>query len=221
MSENFRTLVFGDCGMLGQALVQYLGQNKHSDTLGISLAPFQPTPFWSPLKGHYTHKIIDVLKEPKEVAKQIEEFRPHLMINCIALVNLSLCESDVSLAKKLHVDLPKFLGKISFDHHIGFVQISTDQVFDGIKGVPYCEEDTPHPINNYGRTKWEGECETLSVNPEAMVIRTNIVGFRDLKGSETFVEWLWHSLLSKNPMTLFENFITSPIFVGDFSRFIL
>jgi dTDP-4-dehydrorhamnose reductase len=37
------------------------------------------------------------------------------------------------------------------------VYYSTDYVFDGTKREPYVESDKPNPINEYGRTKLEGE----------------------------------------------------------------
>lgn len=41
-----------------------------------------------------------------------------------------------------------------------FLYISTDYVFDG-RNPPYGEDDTPNPLNVYGRSKLEGERETL------------------------------------------------------------
>nr|CAD7568676.1 unnamed protein product [Timema californicum] len=44
------------------------------------------------------------------------------------------------------------------------IYISTDYVFDG-KSPPFSEDDTPNPLNLYGKTKLQGELATLSVNP--------------------------------------------------------
>lgn len=41
-----------------------------------------------------------------------------------------------------------------------FLYISTDYVFDG-RNPPYGEDDAPNPLNVYGRSKVEGERETL------------------------------------------------------------
>ena len=37
-----------------------------------------------------------------------------------------------------------------------FVHISTDAVFDGVRG-DYSEEDAPNPLSTYARTKLAGE----------------------------------------------------------------
>ena len=36
-------------------------------------------------------------------------------------------------------------------------QVSTDYVFDGTKGALYTPDDTPNPLNEYGRSKLTGE----------------------------------------------------------------
>lgn len=41
-----------------------------------------------------------------------------------------------------------------------FIYISTDYVFDG-RNPPYGEDDSPNPLNVYGRSKLEGERETF------------------------------------------------------------
>lgn len=41
-----------------------------------------------------------------------------------------------------------------------FLYMSTDYVFDG-RNPPYGEDDAPNPLNVYGRSKLEGERETL------------------------------------------------------------
>lgn len=47
-----------------------------------------------------------------------------------------------------------------------FLYISTDYVFDG-RNPPYGEDDAPNPLNVYGRSKLEGERETLRLCPGA------------------------------------------------------
>lgn len=49
-----------------------------------------------------------------------------------------------------------------------FLYISTDYVFDG-RNPPYGEDDSPNPLNVYGRSKLEGERETLRHCPGTSV----------------------------------------------------
>jgi dTDP-4-dehydrorhamnose reductase len=64
------------------------------------------------------------------------------------------------------------------------VQISTDFVFDGEKGLPYVEEDATNPLSEYGRTKREGEEAALAA-PGALVVRSSWLFGR---GGRNFVE---------------------------------
>jgi dTDP-4-dehydrorhamnose reductase len=52
------------------------------------------------------------------------------------------------------------------------IYVSTDYVFDGTKTSPYQEQDQPHPINHYGRSKYEGEQAVLTLCPDSLVVRT-------------------------------------------------
>lgn len=52
------------------------------------------------------------------------------------------------------------------------VQVSTNEVFDGLGSAPYAEADPRSPGNPYGRSKQLGEEATLAANPRALVIRT-------------------------------------------------
>lgn len=52
------------------------------------------------------------------------------------------------------------------------IYVSTDYVFDGTQRVPYRESDTPHPVNQYGMSKWRGEQAALSSGADALVVRT-------------------------------------------------
>jgi dTDP-4-dehydrorhamnose reductase len=64
------------------------------------------------------------------------------------------------------------LGQLSRDAGIPIIQISTDYVYDGLKGAPYLESDAPNPVGAYGRTKLAGEWAAQSANPRCIVLRT-------------------------------------------------
>ncbi len=57
------------------------------------------------------------------------------------------------------------------------MQISTDHYFCGQGDLKHDESAPVTLLNEYARTKYAGEAFALT-NPEACVIRTNVVGFR-------------------------------------------
>ena len=56
--------------------------------------------------------------------------------------------------------------------HAALIHYSTDYVFDGKKGVPYVETDTPNPLNVYGASKLAGEQAIQSVDGAYLILRT-------------------------------------------------
>src|SRR5262249_42267307 len=50
------------------------------------------------------------------------------------------------------------------------VLVSTDYVFDGSKGAPYLESDSPDPLSVYGRTKLQAEA---AAGDSAWIVRTS------------------------------------------------
>ena len=63
---------------------------------------------------------------------------------------------------------------------------------------------------NYARTKYKGETSALKYN-NSIAIRTNVTGLRNKKNKPTFIEWLMKSILSKEPIELYNDFYTSTI----------
>ena len=69
-----------------------------------------------------------------------------------------------------------------------FLYISSDYVFDG-RHPPYGEDDVPNPLNTYGRSKLEGERETLRQYPGISCIAKLIGHFRQTSGNEVFLDF--------------------------------
>ena len=56
-----------------------------------------------------------------------------------------------------------------------YITYSTDYIFDGRKSTAYIEEDTPAPLNVYGKTKLDGELAVESSGANFLIIRTSSV----------------------------------------------
>ncbi len=209
--------IAGDSGLLGQALVQETLRNNANEVMGVSSSAFSGNRFWPPLKGAYTHQKIDTLRDWPLFEELIREYRPDALINCVALVDLAYCERNPQAAQAMHVELPGRLARLCSLEGIDFIQISSDQVFDGTQTRPYGEEDKPNPVNVYGKTKLEGEAASAG----RLVVRPNLVGFRDHPDEKTFAEWLCDALYRREAITLFEDYVTSAMHVFDLSRCIL
>jgi dTDP-4-dehydrorhamnose reductase len=94
------------------------------------------------------------------------------------------------------------------------VQLSTDVVFDGRKGAPYVEDDSPSPVTDYGRAKAEAERRVAAAHPGAVLVRTSL-----LYGGAAPSK---HELTAHDPeFTFFTNEIRSPVRVTDLAEALL
>lgn len=87
----------------------------------------------------------------------VKDTSPDVIINCAAYTNVDGCEANEALAYEANAIGPRNLALASAKAGIKLVHISTDYVFAGDGVSPYVEDDLPHPVSAYGRTKLSGE----------------------------------------------------------------
>ncbi len=78
-------------------------------------------------------------------------------INCAAYTNVEQAEKTPAIAFQVNADGVKNLAMACKNNQVVLIHVSTDYVFDGEKNRPYTVEDTPNPINEYGKSKLLGE----------------------------------------------------------------
>jgi dTDP-4-dehydrorhamnose reductase len=103
-----------------------------------------------------THQDLDITDRDK-VERWVRELHPEVVINCAAMSQVDLCETDREQAFTVNAEGPRYLALACQQIEAELVHISTDYVFDGTKGVPYTIEDRENPINYYGQSKLAGE----------------------------------------------------------------
>ncbi len=109
-----------------------------------------------------------------KVQKVMDELTPDIVIHSAALANPAKCYENPSLAEAINVLGSHNIAKACALNSVRMIHISTDMVFDGNKG-DYDENETPSPINVYGKTKATAECVVLNTLATAAVLRTAIV----------------------------------------------
>jgi dTDP-4-dehydrorhamnose reductase len=198
-----KILITGINGMLGQALKKQ-AQIRNIDTIGIDLD---------------NADIVLDITDSEKLTKTIETIKPDIIINTAALVNLEQCEKNPEFAYKINAEAVETLTTISKDINAYLIQISTDHFFTEKNTDKHKETDKVTLLNEYAKSKYAGEQFALS-NENNLVIRTNIIGFRGKKDSPTFIEWVLKTLKEKSPITLFDDFFTSPINVTQLAKVI-
>ena len=157
---------------------------------------------------------IDLTK--KEQLVKIEQIKPDFIFHCAALTNLDYCEDHPKEAYNQNVLSSINIAEIAKKIGAYLIHISTDSVFDGTKG-DYNEDDTPNPINMYGRTKLEAEQKVLSIQPHACIVRTNIYGWNK-RDKFSLAEWMLNKLTNNEELPALKDIYFSPILVNDLAE---
>lgn len=115
------------------------------------------------------------LRKPAEIRRRILEERPNVIINAAAYTAVDQAETEEELAFATNAKAPEVMAEAAKQVGAAVVHFSTDYVFDGLKSAPYTEEDSPHPMNAYGRTKLEGERAIQAAGVPHLIFRCSWV----------------------------------------------
>jgi dTDP-4-dehydrorhamnose reductase len=121
-----------------------------------------------------THAELDV-GDHAAVMRTLVPMAPDLIVNAAAFTKVDGCELDPARAARDNTIGPQSLALAARNTGAVLLHVSTDFVFDGTKGRPYDELDTPNPLNAYARSKLAGEDLVRSLAPEHVIVRTGYV----------------------------------------------
>ena len=97
------------------------------------------------------------LERPQQVREFIRSVQPQLIVNTAAYTAVDHAESDPATTLRVNTEAPGILAEEAHRLSAALIHYSTDYVFDGTQTAPYDENDSPQPINVYGRSKQLGE----------------------------------------------------------------
>ncbi|WP_273275457.1 dTDP-4-dehydrorhamnose reductase [Maribacter polysiphoniae] len=144
--------------------------------------------------------------------------KPAWCVNCAAYTAVDKAETDFELAKNVNVNGPKYLARASKKYKSKLIQISTDFVFDGIKGSTYTEEDPTNPISVYGSTKLEGEQVTIDGVDEHFILRTS---WLYSEHGNNFMKTMLRLGSERDELNVVGNQIGTPTYAGDLAVLIV
>lgn len=189
-----RILITGANGILGRALSERLA-NGHTLFL------------WG-------RDEVDLIDETR-VRAAAEGMDFEAVIHTAAMTDVDRCESEYELAMAVNRDAARIVAVLARERGAKMVAVSTDYVFDGAKGAPYLEEDTPSPINAYGRTKLAGEVEVLRSGVASIVVRTSwLFG----PGGKNFVDTIASKLDKGDGLEVVDDQRGSPTYSRDLAH---
>lgn len=115
------------------------------------------------------------ITDTDEVLRFGEMNRPDVIINCTGITDIQLCEENPALAFKVNALGARNLSITAKKLEAKFVQISTDDVFDGKSTEAYNEFDNTNPGTIYGKSKLAGENYVKEFNYKHFIIRSTWV----------------------------------------------
>jgi dTDP-4-dehydrorhamnose reductase len=108
---------------------------------------------------------------PNSVHAAIGETKPWAVLHCAGYPGTLVADEDPRRVWRDNVAGAETLARAAASAGIAFAATSTDQVFDGTRGVPYTESDPVCPLGLFGRTKAEAEQAMLAAHPGAVIAR--------------------------------------------------
>lgn len=147
---NDKILITGATGLLGADLVTVLKQDYRA--MGVSTANFD-------------------IRNYDEINSFFDRMKPEIVIHAAAWADVDACEDHKDDAFAINAEGTKNVAQACKNVGARMIYYSTDYVFDGKKESAYTEDDKPNPINNYGRSKLEGEQHVLDILENAAVMR--------------------------------------------------
>lgn len=111
----------------------------------------------------------------EEVMKFVQISRPDIIINCSGITDIDLCEKNPRLAFGVNAIGARNLSIAARKSGAKLVQISTDDVFDGLSDRPYNEFDVVNPRTVYGKSKSAGEGYVKEFTQRHFIVRSTWV----------------------------------------------
>lgn len=109
---------------------------------------------------------------PEQLDRLWDEFRPAAVINAAAHTAVDRAESEPELAFAVNAEAPGRIARRCAREGVPLIHVSTDYVFDGLKGAPYLEDDPIAPLGVYGRSKAAGEAAVRDGLAQHLIVRT-------------------------------------------------
>jgi dTDP-4-dehydrorhamnose reductase len=163
------------------------------------------------------------VRDAQAVAAAVRAARPDVVVNATAYNKVDAAETETVEALAVNAGGPRHLARAAREAGALMVHVSTDYVFDGVKGAPYDEDDPPHPLSAYGVSKLAGEMLVAASGAPFLIVRTSAVfaagGSRGKGGS--FVERILARARAGEPLRVVDDQVLSPTYAPDLAAAIV
>ncbi|TSC88547.1 MAG: dTDP-4-dehydrorhamnose reductase [Microgenomates group bacterium Gr01-1014_7] len=190
-----KVLIFGGSGLIGSRVRELLSLKYQI------VAP--------------SHLQIDVSNN-KQIEQIIKRSKPNYIIYAAGLTSMDEAEKFPELAYSLNVHAPAHIAKFAASMGIPILYFSTDAVFDGSKSEKsYTEDDKPHPVSSYGKSKLLGEQMVMNAFERNCIVRVIMVYSRKFTKRKRFVQTAIETLKKGEKFYGVIDQVVNPIYVDD------
>ena len=204
-----KIVITGSNGLLGQTLINLLMKEPENySVFGLSKGDNRMN------RKDFSYYDIDITNYP-QLEECITHIQPSFIINTAAMTNVDTCEIKPKECNNLNIEAVKYLTQICTKLNIHFIQISTDFIFDGNKGL-YKETDLPNPLSIYGHSKLKAENIVKNSGVNFSILRTILVYGKvvNLKRNN-IVLWVKDMLENNKEITIVDDQYRMPTYVED------
>lgn len=166
------------------------------------------------------HWISADLTDSGETARVFASVKPHSLIHAAAMSDIDRCQARPDEARCVNTEASASLAGLCGKTGCRMVFVSTDMVFDGIRGL-YRETDATGPVNGYGGTKVAAERAVAAECPPAACARTALIYGNPAFGGRSFSNEMISRLSRGEAVTLFTDQYRTPILAQNLAEALL
>ena len=189
-----KVLVTGVNGQLGHDIVEEC-QKRNIEAIGVDVKEMDITD---------AYKVNEVITETK----------PDAIIHCAAWTAVDKAEDEVEQCRKVNRDGTKNIVDVCEKLDLPLMYFSTDYVFDGQGEEPWNEYDERHPLNVYGKTKYEGELEVERLKKHFIIRISWVFGIN----GGNFIKTMLRLGKERKEVSVVNDQIGSPTYTYDLAR---
>jgi len=143
------------------------------------------------------------------LTRELERLKPDVIVHTAGITSVDECEREPERARYVYADLSRNVAEAAVHFGAQLIHISTDHLFRGTRSF-YTEDDTPEPVNAYGRAKLLAEQAVATTYPGALIVRTNFFGWGH-RYRQSFSDWVYYRLTAGEKITMFDDVFITPL----------
>ncbi|TAN34181.1 SDR family oxidoreductase [Patescibacteria group bacterium] len=199
-----KILITGSGGFVGKNLYKILKSDENFYVFGVDRAS----------KSNVVDAVVDI-SDKQAMVEVLRGFNPDEIVHLAALSDVEKCEQEKELTDRQNIAPVKMLAEWANQNDKKIIFISSDYVFDGVKG-DFDESACPNPLQYYGQTKLAGE-KIVSALKNHIILRPTVIYGWDDNGMNFFMQ-LYRKQKEGREMRVPLDQISNPTYVMDFCR---